>query len=95
MGQDAPSEFIIATLSVLVGFVMAPPLVPLFHRLPRRTQVKVLLALAVVQNLVVLVLASPLWGPYDSMHPKRIALQYHYNVSSEPPADSGPGRYLS
>jgi hypothetical protein len=82
MGKDAPSEFVIASLAVLVGFVMAPPLVPLFHRLPRRTQVKILLALALGQNLIILILASPLWSPYDSMHPKRIALQYHYNVSS-------------
>lgn len=81
MGKDAPSEFIIASLTVLVGFVMAPPLVPLFHRLPRRTQVKVLLALALFQMLIVSALASPLWSSYDHMHPKRIALQYHYNVS--------------
>ena len=81
MGKDAPSEFIIATLSVAVGFVMAPPVVPLFHRLPRRNQLQGLLLLGVVQIAIVLFMVSPAWSPYDQMHPKRIALQYHYNVS--------------
>ena len=81
MGKDAPSEFIIATLSVAVAFVMAPPIVPLFHRLPRRNQLQGLLLLGVVQIAIVLFMISPAWSPYDEMHPKRIALQYHYNVS--------------
>lgn len=81
MGKDAPSEFIIATLSVAVAFVMAPPIVPLFHRLPRRNQLQILIILGVIQTVTVLFMISPAWSPYDSMHPKRIALQYHYNVS--------------
>jgi hypothetical protein len=81
MGKDAPSEFIIATLSVVVAFMMAPPIVPLFHRLPRRNQLQGLILLAVLQTSIVLFMISPAWSPYDEMHPKRIALQYHYNVS--------------
>lgn len=81
MGKDAPADFIIASLSAGIAFIMLPALVPLFHRLPRRTQGRVLLFLATAQTFVVLFLASPLWSPYDRMHPKRIALQYHYNVS--------------
>ena len=80
MGKDAPSEFIIASLSVGVAFIMAPPIVPLFHRLPRRTQLQTLVGSLFLQNVIVLFLASPAWSPYDRMHPKRIALQYHYNV---------------
>lgn len=80
MGKDAPADFIIASLSAGIALIMLPVIVPLFHRLPRRTQGKVLFALALVQNLIVLILASPFWSAYDRMHPKRIALQYHYNV---------------
>lgn len=81
MGKDAPADFIIASMSTGIALIMLPAIVPLFHRLPRRTQAKTLFALAFVQNVIVLVLASPFWGAYDRMHPKRIALQYHYNVS--------------
>ena len=89
MGKDAPADFIIASLSTGIVLIILPAIVPLFHRLPRRTQAKTLFALAVVQNVVVLVLASPFWGAYDRMHPKRIALQYHYNVSPLSPRTFG------
>lgn len=98
MGKDAPADVIIASLSAGISLVMLPALVPLFHRLPRRTQVRVLLALVTGQAAVVAFLASPLWSPYDRMHPKRIALQYHYNVSSMGgifiPLFGGPGEGL-
>jgi hypothetical protein len=81
MGKDAPSEIIIATLSVGVAFIMAPPIVPLFHRIPRRNQLQTLVVIGFVQAAIVLFMVSPAWSPYDEMHPKRIALQYHYNVS--------------
>lgn len=80
MGREAPSEFIIATLSAIIGITLMPPLVPLFHRLRAKNQKRILLFLASFTAVVVLVLVGLWWSPYDAMHPKRMAVQYTYNV---------------
>lgn len=80
MGKAAPSEFIIASISAGVCFVFFPPLIPLFHRISHRSQRRVILFLALATLSAFAFLVS---GPtYDSMHPKRVGVQYAYNVSS-------------
>jgi len=54
----------------------------MFHRLTRPGQRRTILSLFVISLSVMAVLASPYWTVYDSMHPKRAAVQYTYNVSN-------------
>lgn len=79
MGKDAPSEIIIAVISSSVSFAFFPTFIPLFHRLSRRAQRRVLLALAAGTVGMVVFFAGPWWSTYDAMHPKRSAMQYTYN----------------
>ncbi|WVQ80122.1 hypothetical protein IAT38_002223 [Cryptococcus sp. DSM 104549] len=83
MGKDAPAEHIIATLSVGCGFIFLSPSLPLFHRTSRRTQRKVILALALFHGTVVTLLAGPWYFPYDAMHPKRVGMMYCYNHTAD------------
>ncbi|EIW65964.1 hypothetical protein TREMEDRAFT_70376 [Tremella mesenterica DSM 1558] len=79
MGKDAPAEIIIATISASCGLVFFPPVVPLFHRLPRKQQRRTIMGLTVLTLGVIGFMTSPMWGPYDKMHPKRGAVQYTHN----------------
>ncbi|WVQ77899.1 hypothetical protein IAR50_007604 [Cryptococcus sp. DSM 104548] len=47
MGKSAPAEHIVATLTSACGLLMLPTALPLFHRLPRHTQRKVVLVLKI------------------------------------------------
>jgi MFS family permease len=82
MGRDAPSEFIIATLSSAIGLTFMPLLSPLFHRLSRAWQRRALLYLGALSVGIALIMCAPFWGVYDDMHPKRIGVHLQYNVSS-------------
>ncbi|WWC62230.1 uncharacterized protein I303_104826 [Kwoniella dejecticola CBS 10117] len=82
MGKDAPAEHIIATISSTSAFIFFPTFIPLFHRVPRSTQRKVVLALSLFLAGVLTALAGPWYWPYDAMHPKRVGVQYLYNHTS-------------
>ncbi|WWC69875.1 uncharacterized protein I206_103818 [Kwoniella pini CBS 10737] len=82
MGRDAPAEHIIATISSMSGFIFFPTFVPLFHRVPRSSQRKVIIALSLFLAGVLTALANPWYWPYDSMHPKRVGIQYLFNHTS-------------
>ena len=81
IGKDAPAEYIIATLTSSMAFTFYPIIGPLFHRLSRLHQRRVLMALGVGTLLVMGLFAGRWWKTYDAMHPKRTATQYLYNVS--------------
>lgn len=80
MGNEAPAEIIIAVISAAVGLVFFPPLVPLFHRVSRRAQRRIILLLAMITIGMMVFFAGPWWTTYDFMHPKRSGVQYMYNV---------------
>lgn len=82
MGKDAPVEFIIATITSVCTLIFFPLVAPMFMRLTRPNQRTVLAALIVLMLSVAAVFASPFWSPYDSMHPKRVGVQYMYNHTS-------------
>ncbi|KAL7420634.1 hypothetical protein Q5752_004585 [Cryptotrichosporon argae] len=82
MGKTAPTEFIIATITSACSLVFAPTAAPLFARLTRRTQIRVLWSLVLGLALVLGVFLGPWWSPYDATHPKRMAVQYTYNHTS-------------
>ncbi|WVR06737.1 hypothetical protein IAU60_003772 [Kwoniella sp. DSM 27419] len=82
MGTDAPAEFIVATISSTCLFTFLPPVIPLFHRVSRANQRKIILGLALFSAGVITALAGPWYWPYDDMHPKRVGVQYLYNHSS-------------
>lgn len=79
MGKEAPTEIIIAVLSAFCTYVFMPTLVPFFHRWSRDTQRRMILVLLFASTLTIAIFAS--WMPYDAEHPKRIGVQYMYNVS--------------
>lgn len=82
MGKDAPVEHIIAIITSVCTLVFFPLISPLFSRVSRATQRKVLVAFLLVTISVGALFASPLWSPYDFMHPKRLGVQYTYNHTS-------------
>ncbi|WWC88985.1 uncharacterized protein L201_003900 [Kwoniella dendrophila CBS 6074] len=82
MGKDAPAEYIIATISSLSALIFFPTFIPLFHRVSRSSQRKVVLVIAIILSWVVTALAGPWYWPYDEMHPKRVGIQYLYNHTS-------------
>lgn len=82
MGKDAPTEWIIATITAASTLTFFPVAVPMFHRISRRTQRNVLLALVLVIASVAALFSSPVWSPFDATHPKRIGVQYTFNHTS-------------
>lgn len=81
MGKEAPAEHIVASLSVICGFVFFPTVLPLFHRVSRMTQRKVMLGLVLGVLSTLVAMMGPWYFPYDEMHPKRVGVMYTYNVS--------------
>ena len=81
LGKDAPSENIVATLSISMVLLFIPALPPLFHRLGRSWQRSVLRYLVFGSVAAMVVFGGPWWNTYDAMHPKRTVTQYLYNVS--------------
>lgn len=63
--------------------IFMPLAFPLFHRLSRPAQRRVIFALLGLTAIVVGYFAGPAWPKYDPMHPKRVAVQYTYNVSRQ------------
>ncbi|WRT66692.1 uncharacterized protein IL334_003653 [Kwoniella shivajii] len=82
MGKDAPAEIIIAVISSTCGFVFFPMAIPLFHRVPRSSQRKIVIGLALFVAGLLVALGGPWYWPYDDMHPKRVGAQYIYNHTS-------------
>lgn len=78
MGKEAPTEIIIAVLSAFCTYVFMPTLVPFFHRWSRDTQRKIILFLLLASTITIAIFAS--WMPYNAEHPKRIGVQFMYNV---------------
>ncbi|OXG17593.1 hypothetical protein C367_05083 [Cryptococcus neoformans Ze90-1] len=83
MGKEAPAEHIVASLSVICGFVFFPTALPLFHRVSRMTQRKVVLGLVLSALGTVVAMVGPWYFPYDEMHPKRVGVIYNYNHTSD------------
>ncbi|ADV23802.1 hypothetical protein I305_05745 [Cryptococcus gattii E566] len=82
MGKEAPAEHIVASLSVICGFVFFPTALPLFHRVSRMTQRKVMLGLVLGVLSTLVAMMGPWYFPYDEMHPKRVGVMYTYNHTS-------------
>lgn len=82
MGKDAPTEWIIATITAFCTAVFYPIFVPLFARASPRGQRFALGGLFWVTLTVGMLFSSSVWSPYDAMHPKRMGVQYMYNHTS-------------
>ncbi|KIJ43580.1 hypothetical protein M422DRAFT_229023 [Sphaerobolus stellatus SS14] len=95
MGDKAPAEFIIASMTAFLGFYTIPLLIPFAHRFGKKmTQHSVffflgltVFSMAYMANL----------RPFDSMHPKRMFIMHSENITSGEihlniaDADSSPG----
>jgi hypothetical protein len=79
MGVDAPVEWIIATITGFCTIALFPIASPLFARASPHGQQAAFAGLVFVLGATFLLFTSPIWKPFDAMHPKRMGAQYLYN----------------
>ncbi|GAA5899500.1 Pff1p [Sporobolomyces salmoneus] len=84
LGADAPVDFIIATLTSAVGFLIVPMFLPFIHRFGASftARLVVLFTLTTIISLSFFTRSS--WSPYDAQHPKRIFVLHMENTSTTP-----------
>ncbi|KIJ44510.1 hypothetical protein M422DRAFT_252117 [Sphaerobolus stellatus SS14] len=95
MGEKAPAEFIIASMTAFIGFYTFPLLIPFAHRFGRKTMKKAVVFFVGLTVLSMAYMASV--HPFDEMPPKRMYVirsekittrEIHLNFAA---ADSSPG----
>ncbi|KAF9779334.1 hypothetical protein BJ322DRAFT_1013566 [Thelephora terrestris] len=95
IGRDAPTEHIIASMTVLVGAMAYPSVIALSHRFSRRTLVRSVLCLSLLSGVAMLVFMRR--EPFDEMHQKRLFVIHMENVTTSEnhlligSADAAPG----
>nr|KAJ3419624.1 hypothetical protein HK105_006728 [Polyrhizophydium stewartii] len=81
IGTEAPVDIIVAVITGLAVFVsQGYLLIPVFHRLSRRTASRIMTLFDILSLVTIFVFSSK--HPYDAMHPKRIGVEYMENVTS-------------
>lgn len=83
MGKEAPTEFLVATIASGCGLLFFPLASPLYARLTRFGQFKVLMLLMLTVVSIGTYFSLPTWKAYDAQHPKRMGVQYTYNHTSD------------
>lgn len=78
IGQDAPSEHIIASMTALLGAYTYPSVVAFSHRFSGRTLARSALCLSVLSGAAMLVFAQR--EAFDEMHQKRLFVIHMENV---------------
>ncbi|GAA5994045.1 hypothetical protein JCM5350_000059 [Sporobolomyces pararoseus] len=84
LGADAPVDFIIATLTSAVGFLIIPMFLPFIHRFGASFTARLLVLLTLTTVLSLSFFTRSSWSPYDSQHPKRIFVLHMENTSTTP-----------
>ncbi|GAA5957518.1 hypothetical protein JCM3765_001166 [Sporobolomyces pararoseus] len=84
LGADAPVDFIIATLTSAVGFLIIPMFLPFIHRFGASFTARLLVLLTFTTVLSLSFFTRSNWSPYDSQHPKRIFVLFMENTSTVP-----------
>ena len=78
IGQDAPSEYIIASMTALLGAYAYPSVIAFSHRFSRRTLARSVLYLSALSGAVMLVFMQR--EAFDEMHQKRLFVIHMENV---------------
>jgi len=78
MGEKAPAEFIIASMTSLIGFYTFPLVVPFAHRFGHKTTSKAVLFFLGLSIISMGYMAMK--NPFDPMHPKRMYIIQSENV---------------
>ncbi|CCM00596.1 uncharacterized protein FIBRA_02632 [Fibroporia radiculosa] len=95
IGEEAPAEYIIASIVAGAGAYAIPLLVPFVHRFGRRTIVRA--ALLFSMTIAVMMAVFSMRSPFDSMHQKRVFVIHMENVTTQEQhlhvaaADGAPG----
>ncbi|KAF8521632.1 hypothetical protein BU17DRAFT_45701 [Hysterangium stoloniferum] len=80
MGEKAPAEYIIASMTAFIGFYTFPLSIPLAHRFGRKA-IQVGVALFATITLASMAFMS-MKHPFDSRHPKRVFVMHSENVTT-------------
>jgi len=97
MGEVAPVEHIIASITAFLVFFVLPFSIPFSHRFGRRVASATILTLSLVTVFVMMVFSLPIWSPFDHMHQKRFFALHTENITSGEfslhiaAADAAPG----
>ena len=86
MGEQAPAEYIIATIVAVSGAYALPLAIPFIHRYPRAVLKRTIIFLSVLTATSVAVFSMR--SPFDAMHQKRLFVIHMENVSVESPSAS-------
>ncbi len=78
--QEAPSEYIVATIVAISVFLVAPHLVPFSWRLPRRLVRQIIVIIGAVSVLIITVFASGSVRVFDQLHPRRLFILHSEDV---------------
>ncbi|GAA5877205.1 hypothetical protein JCM16303_006201 [Sporobolomyces ruberrimus] len=84
LGADAPVDFIIATLTSAVGFLIVPMFLPFIHRFGASFTARLLVLFTLFTFLSIAFFSRASWSPYDAQHPKRIFVLHMENTSTTP-----------
>jgi len=84
LGADAPVEFIIASLTSGVGFLIIPMFLPFIHRFGASFTARLVVLLTLLTFASLTFFTRQSWSPYDSLHPKRIFVLHMENTSTVP-----------
>jgi len=97
MGEVAPVEHIIASITAFLVFFILPFSIPFSHRFGRRVASAAILVLTLLTVLVMTLFTLPTWSPFDDMHQKRFFALHTENITSGEfslhiaAADAAPG----
>ncbi|KAF9289091.1 hypothetical protein BGZ68_010046 [Mortierella alpina] len=81
IGVSAPVDAIVAGVTGFGMFMFAPPLLAFSHRFGRAFLKRVVIGLAAL-HLLLLLISSLVFHPYDELHPKRVFVQHLRNMTS-------------
>ncbi|CAO3570800.1 unnamed protein product [Mortierella alpina] len=81
IGVTAPVDLIVAGVTGFGMFMFAPPLLAFSHRFGRALLKRVVIGL-VALHLLLLLISSWVFYPYDELHPKRVFVQHQRNMTS-------------
>ena len=79
IGEEAPAEFIIATIVAITSSYILPLTVPFVHRFSRRILIRLVIFTSMVTGLAMAIFSMR--SPFDPMHQKRLFVIHMENVS--------------
>ncbi|TBU47465.1 hypothetical protein BD309DRAFT_855887 [Dichomitus squalens] len=95
IGEEAPAEFVIATIVSITGSFILPLTVPFVHRFSRRTLIRLAIFTSMATGLAMAIFSMR--APFDPMHQRRLFIIHMENITSAEQhlhvaaADGAPG----